>query len=91
VDAAVTFRPETVKELTYRLGLAWRAGRQWLIKQLSALLMLADRQEVYAITSRLGGSRSCSKPYCWQGDSSAYQNVVAKSGAVLFWPRPPAQ
>ena len=56
MDATITFSSETVKELTYRLRLAWRAGTQWLIKQLSALLRLHDHQQVYPIAGRLGVS-----------------------------------
>jgi transposase len=64
VDATITFSKETVKELTGRLRIAWRTGRQWLIKQLSALLMLADRQEAYTIAGRLGVSTTTI--YAWR-------------------------
>lgn len=66
MDATITFSSETVKELTYRLRLAWRAGKQWLLKQLSALLLLSDRQEVYTIAGRLGVSTTTI--YTWRDD-----------------------
>lgn len=66
MEATITFSSETVKELTYRLRLAWRAGQQWLIKQLSALLFLSDRHEVYTIAGRLGVSTTTI--YTWRDD-----------------------
>lgn len=64
MDVTITFSPETVKELTHRLRMAWRAGRAPVIKQLSALLFLADRQPVYTITGRLGVSTTTI--YAWR-------------------------
>ncbi|NTU80457.1 MAG: IS630 family transposase [Chloroflexales bacterium] len=83
MDATITFRPETVKELTSRLRIAWRAGRQWLIKQLSALLMLADRQEVYTIAGRLGVSTTTI--YAWR------DSFLSKRWASLVRGRSPGR
>jgi len=41
-------------ELTHRLHLAWRSGQIWLIKRLSALVLLADGRAVPDIAARLG-------------------------------------
>lgn len=56
MDVTITFSKETVKELTHRLRLAWHQGKLPLVKQLSALLLLADRLPVYTIACRLGVS-----------------------------------
>lgn len=66
MDATITFSSETVKELTHRLRLAWRGGKQWLVKQVSALLLLSDRKEVYTIAGRLGVSTTTI--YSWRDD-----------------------
>jgi hypothetical protein len=42
VDCTIVFSRPTVKELTHRLQFAWRSGAIWLLKRLSALLLLAD-------------------------------------------------
>lgn len=56
MNATITFSGETVKELTHRLRLAWHQGKLPLVKQLSALLLLADRLSISIIASRLGVS-----------------------------------
>jgi transposase len=56
VDVTITFSKETVKELTHRLRLAWHQSKLPLVKQLSALLLLADRLPVFTIACRLGVS-----------------------------------
>jgi transposase len=50
--------------LTHRLQLAWRSGAIWLIKRISALLLLADRQAAPEIAARLGVS--CETIYAWR-------------------------
>lgn len=64
MDVTIPFSPETVKELTHRLRTAWRAGQPWLLKQLSALLLLNDRRAVYTIANRLGVSTTTI--YAWR-------------------------
>jgi transposase len=64
VDVTITFSPETVKELTRRLRMAWRIGRTPEIKQVTALLMLADQRPVYTIAGRVGVSTTTI--YAWR-------------------------
>jgi transposase len=64
VDATITFTAATVKEMTARLRLALHQGNLPLIKQLSALLMLADKLPVFTIASRLG--KGTSTIYDWR-------------------------
>jgi transposase len=64
VDVTITFSAATVKELTRRLRMAWRVGRTPEIKQVTALLMLADERPVYMIAGRLGVSTTTI--YAWR-------------------------
>jgi transposase len=64
VDLTIVFTRPTVKELTHRLQLAWRSGAIWLIKRISALLLLADRQAAPDIATRLGVSSETI--YAWR-------------------------
>jgi transposase len=50
--------------LTQRLQLAWRSGATWLIKRLSALMLLADGRAVPDIAARLGVSSET--VYAWR-------------------------
>jgi transposase len=64
VDLTIVFSRPTVKELTHRLRLAWRSGAIWLIKRISALLLLADRHTIPDIAARLGVSTETI--YAWR-------------------------
>ena len=59
----ITFCRETVKTLTQHLQAAFRAGNLPQLKQVSALLMLADRLPVPTITERLRVGHST--VYAW--------------------------
>lgn len=64
MDVTIAFSPQTVKELTHRLRLAYHRGNVYLIKRVSALLWLADRRAVDTIAQRLGVSTSTI--YAWR-------------------------
>lgn len=64
MDLTIVFTRPTVKELTQRLQLAWRSGAIWLIKRISALLLLADGQAAPEIATRL--SVSAETIYAWR-------------------------
>jgi transposase len=53
VDITIVFSRPTVKELLHRLRLAWQSGAIWLIKRLTALLLVADGRPVPDIAARL--------------------------------------
>ncbi len=59
----ITFCRQTVKTLNQHLHAAFRAGNLPQIKQVSALLMLADQLPVPTIAARLGVG--CSTVYAW--------------------------
>lgn len=64
MDITIVFSRPTVKEVLRRLQLAWRSGTVWLIKRLSALVLLADGRPVPDIAARLG---VCSATiYAWR-------------------------
>ena len=65
MDFTIVFSRPTVKELTRRLQLAWRSGAIWLIKRISALLLLADGRATPDIATRLGISSETI--YAWRG------------------------
>jgi len=64
VDYTIVFSRPTVKELTHRLQLAWRSDAIWLLKRLSALVLLADQRPVPEIAARL--SVSTETIYAWR-------------------------
>ena len=64
MDYTIAFSGPTVKELTYRLQLAWRSGSICLLKRLSALLLLAERRPVSEIATRLDVSTETI--YAWR-------------------------
>ena len=64
MDLTIVFTRPTVKELTHRLQLAWRSGAIWLIKRISALMLLADGRPVPEIAARLGVSTETI--YAWR-------------------------
>lgn len=64
MNLTIVFRRSTVKALTRRLQLAWRAGTIWLIKRISALLLLADGYAVPDIAKRLAVSTETI--YAWR-------------------------
>ncbi len=56
MNLTIVFSRPTVKELTRRLQLAWHSGAVWLIKRISALLLLADGRAAPDIATRLAVS-----------------------------------
>jgi transposase len=64
VEITIVFNRLTVKELTHRLHLAWRSGAIWLIKRISALVLLADGRPAPQIASHLGVSTETI--YAWR-------------------------
>lgn len=65
MDLTIVFSRPTVKELTRRLQRAWRSGAIWLIKRISALLLLADGRATPEIATHLGVSSATI--YAWRG------------------------
>jgi transposase len=61
----ITFTPPTVKQLTHQLQAAFRQGNLRLIKRITGLLLLADRQSPERVAERLGVGRSTI--YSWVG------------------------
>jgi transposase len=64
VNLTITFCRETVKTLNQHLHAAFRAGSLPQIKQISALLMLADQLPIPTIAARLHGGHST--VYAWR-------------------------
>lgn len=64
MDMTITFTTATVNTLTTRLRWAFDRGQRWLIRRVSAILMLSDQLPVYTIAQRIGVSTTTI--YTWR-------------------------